>query len=500
MPDSSNQEEYLKEVTQKAALGMGWNYLAFGLGKLLNIVTISILARILSPEMFGLVALATLAIDYLSILNNQIGIGSALIQRQGNIEEVSNTAFTLNLLTGAFLTLITFIVAPIASEFFNEPATTPILRTLGVTFFISGLGSVHNTRLLRELNLRIRAIPEIGNSLSKGIVSIGLALAGFEAWSLIYGQLVGVGIATLLLWIVFPWRPKISWDQKIAKDLFKYGIHVMGNNALAVVEDGFDYLLIGRIYSTTALGIYTLAYRLPEMLVINTLWVMTAVIFPAFASLQEQREALKKGFLSTMRYIEVLVTPMSLGMIIAAEPLIRVIFGDQWVEAIPIMQVLSAYTLILSIGFHVGDVYKAIGRPDLLIKISIPVFLFRILALWVGAQYSLLGIAIGHLVAGFVGLIIELIVAARKLEISLRDIIRELNAFVGGIALLALGIPALYFTANLSPFIRLVCVTMAGAIGYLGVIWILERDSLMKVAVMLGLKQKSVNKNGVPIP
>ena len=500
MIDSSNQEQQFKDITQKAARGMGWNYLAFGLGKLLNLVTIAILAHILPPETFGIVALATLAIDYLSVLSNEIGIGSAIIQRQDSVEEASSTAFTLNLLTGALLTAITFAIAPLAATFFKEPSVTPILRILGLTFFITAIGSVHNARLLKELNLRTRAIPELGNSIFKGIISISLALVGFNEWSLVFGQLAGAAMATILLWIVFPWRPRLKWDINIAKDLFKYGLPVMGNNALSILEDGFDYLLIGRLYNATALGIYTLAYRLPEMMIINTLWVMTAVLFPTFASLQDQKDALKRGFLSTMRYVEILVTPISLGMIIAADPIIRIAFGEQWIEAIPIMQILSLYALIISIGFHIGDVYKAIGRPDLLIKISIPVFLIRVLAIWIGAQHSLIGVAFGHLIAGIIGLIIELIVAARILTISVKDIVRELTAFIGGMALLALGIPTLFLTVHTTPLIRLLAVGAAGALGYLCVIWIIERDSLLNVIQMLGLKQKLVNRNDARFP
>ncbi|MBK7454035.1 MAG: oligosaccharide flippase family protein [Anaerolineales bacterium] len=123
----------------------------------------------------------------------------------------------------------------------------------------------------------------------------------------------------------------------------------MGNNAISVWEDSFDYFIIGLIYTPTALGIYTLAYRLPQTLVLNILWIMTAVLFPAFSSLQDQAEVLKRSFLSIVRYVELLVTPLCLGMFIAADPLIRVAFGEQWVDAIPILRVLSLYVWVVSI-------------------------------------------------------------------------------------------------------------------------------------------------------
>jgi O-antigen/teichoic acid export membrane protein len=486
MSDSS-QDKY-HEVTKKATRSMGWNYLSFGLGKLLNIITVSILAHLLAPEYFGLVALATLTIDYLSVLND-LGLGSALIQRKKNIDESANIAFTLNILAGIILTGITFIIAPYAAIFFHEPQVTPVLRWLGLTFSLSSFGSVHNVLLQRELNFRKKIIPELGSTIVKAIISISLAIAGFGVWSLVVGQLLGTSVASFLLWVLLPWRPKFSWNATIGKELFAYGFSIMGNNAITVWEENFDYFIIGLIYNPTALGIYTLAYRLPQTLVLSILWAMTAVLFPTFSSLQDQKDALKKSFLSVLRYVELLVTPLCLGMFIAADPLIRVVFGEQWVGSIPILRALSLYVWVVSIGYHVGDIYKAVGRPDILIKISIPMFFVRISLLWLGAQYSLVGVGIAHLVAGLISSVIRYFVASHFLKITIWDVIKELTAFACGAVLVIFTLPALYFTKNSTPIIQLTVVVAAGAIGYLGAVWLIERNSIMSALQMLGLKR-----------
>ena len=469
-----------QEFAHKATRGVGWNYLSFGLSKSLSLVIVSILAHLLSPENFGVVALATLAVDYLSVFND-FGLGAALIQRRDNVEVTANIVFTLNLIIGATLTLLTFLIAPQVALFFKEPALTSILRWLGVTFLVNSLGSVHKARLQRDLNFRLKVVPELGNVIFKGTVSISLALAGAGVWSLVYGQLIGASAATILLWVVVPWRPFLEIKSKIAGELLRYGLPVMAENALSIFGDSFDYFLIGRFFSSASLGIYTLAYRLPEMLVINTLWVLAAVIFPALASIQNQSEKLQKSFLATIRYVQLLVTPICFGMIVAAEPIIRVVFGEQWLGSIPIMRILSAYALVVSIGFHVGDVYKAIGRPDILIKLSIPVFAIRILAIWIGAQYSLMGVALGHLIAGAIELILRMIVTIRVVKVSVRDILGQLTSFAGGIALLTLALPTLYLTSGNTPVIQLIWVILAGAIGYTSVIWLIERKALLKI-------------------
>jgi len=489
IPQSSQDPE---NVSKKTTRGLGWTYFSFGLTKVLNLISVSILAHLLPPEDFGIVALATLAIDYLSVLND-LGVGAALIQRKGDIEKAANNTFTLNLLSGSSLTVITFAVAPFAAAFFEEPLVTPILRWLGLTFFISALGSTHNIRLQREMNFQRKIIPEVGNSLLKAIASISLALTGFGVWSLVVGQLIGVSAMSVILWLIYPWKPKLFWDPKIAKELFTYGFSVMGDNALSILQDSFDYLIIGRLYDATALGIYTLAYRLPQMLVINVLWIMTAVLFPAFSSIQDQRDTLRKGFLTVVRYVELLAVPICFGMFVAADPIIQTLFGNQWLEAIPILRILSLYALIISIGFHVGDVYKAIGRPDILLKISIPTFVIRIIILWVGAQYSLVGVAVGHLVAGIIEIVIRLAVAFTILKITIVELIKELRAFIGGIGLLALSYSALIMTEKFPILVQLIVVVMAGAVGYLSIIWFIERSTFINALNSFGVRRKTDN-------
>lgn len=476
----SNSENTSSDISQKTTKNIGWNYLSFGSSKALSLLTVSILAHILPPEDFGLVALATLAIDYLSILSD-LGLGAALVQRRGNIDEASDTVFSINLLAGIGLTTITFLLAPLAAKFFREPELIPVLRWLGLTFTLSALGAVHNVRLQRALNFRQKLIPDIGKTVIKGIISITMALTGFGVWSLVIGQLVGAAIASSLLWVVVPWRPKLSIQRSLVGKLFNFGLTVMADNTLSVIGDGFDYFVIGRIFSTTALGIYTLAYRLPEILVINTLWVMTAVLFPAFSEIQNDTDRLRKNFLRVIRYVELIVVPICFGLIIAADPIIRVIFGEQWLDAIPIMRVLSLYALVISIGFHSGDIYKAIGRPDILVKTSVPVFIIRITLLWIGAQYSLLGVAYAHLIAGAIEITIRLLIAMYVVKISLTDIITQLRAFIGGIVLIVCAFAMLQFSQDFIPILRLTLVILTGGVSYLLAISQLEKELLRPV-------------------
>jgi PST family polysaccharide transporter len=331
-------------------------------------------------------------------------------------------------------------------------------------------------------------IPQVSNIVVKAIVSISLALMHYGAWALIFGQLAGALTSLILVWKIVNWRPTLMIDKSLIRPLFRFGVYIMFEDALSVGQDNFDYLVIGRLFSQVSMGIYTLAFQLPEMLILSLFWVIAEVLFPAFSSIQDQKDKLVKAVLSTIRYLELVITPLALGLVVAADPIIRVVFGEQWLDAIPIMQILAVYSLVHSIGFNFGDVYKAIGRPEISIKITIPTMLFRLFALWVGAQFGLIYVAWAHLVAVSLEVTVRIIVANRVLKVSVKDIAAQLNAFAAGAIMVVVCLGISYLTDNMVPLARLVIIIASGGITYLGAVWFMERDAIVRFAEMAGVK------------
>ncbi len=467
-----------RSVSRRTAHAVIWNYLSFGLGKLLLLISTGILARLLSKADFGLVGFATLTINYLSVIQD-LGLGAALIYRREGVADAANTVFTMNLLVGVLLSAITAAIAPAVAAYFREPAVVPLLRWLGLTFILNALGAIHIVRLQRELAFNRKIIPDLTRAVVKGLAGIGLALFGFGAWSLVWGQIIGVIAGVIVAWIVFPWRPQLRIDSEIAGSMLGYGSSMLGINVLGALTNNIDYVIVGRMLGDEALGVYTLAYRLPELLVLNILWVVSAAIFPAYAAVQKDMVTLRRAFLATLRYLELVSVPLCLGIFLTADPFVRVAFGPKWVEAVPVVRILALFVLVSSVGSNVGDVYKAIGRPDILVKLGLVILPPLVAALWYGARFGLVGIALAHLAMGIVRTALRLWIATGKMEVGWRDMAREIMpAFYAGLALLACGLPAVWLTDSLPPLPRLLLITAAGAAAYLGVVWLLARDSL----------------------
>jgi O-antigen/teichoic acid export membrane protein len=484
--DSESSARQLSRKTVRAAI---WNYLSFGLGKLSVMVTITILARLLGPNEFGVVGYANLAIAYLTVLQD-LGLSNALIQRRTDIEEASDSVFTSNLLVGMALTLFVYFTAPFVALFFHEPRVELLLQVLGVSFTIEALGSAHLALLKRELNFRRKMIPDLGRALVKGVVSIGLALLGYGVWSLVIGQLAGVAASVALAWMSYPWRPRLHINTAIIRSMFSFSVPLIAVDILAAIGYNLDYTLVGRMLGDTALGLYTMAYKIPELAISSICVMLAQVLFPAYSSVQHDMRLLTRGFLATIRYLQVVITPIALTIIILADPLVRGLLGSAWIEAIPLFQLIAVACLMRSIGTNVGDVYKAVGRPSILWKIGIVTIAVLAACLVIGVRYGLTGIAIAHVVAALQQMSLRLYIATRVLDVTLRDIWLEIRPSVNaGVALCLAALPVYVLTEDLNPFVRLLLVGAAAGSAYLGTLWLLERNTLIKMLEMAGINR-----------
>jgi len=480
-----------RQIAQKTAWGFIWNFSAYFLGKIVVLITTSILARLLAKSDFGLVAVAVVAINYLSVLKD-LGLGVALIQRKGDVKEAANTVFTINIIIGLVLSALIIPLAPLAAVYFRDPHVTSVLRWMGISFIVNALGSVHTNWLVRDLDYRRKLIPDLGSPLIKGVISIGMAYLGYGVWSLVFGQLAGAIASVILVWIILPWRPRLTLDRKVAGGLMKFGASVTVIDIINEITDNIDYVIVGRLFGLVPLSIYTLAYRLPEMLLIGNLWVMGGVVFPAFSTIQDKPNELRKGFLASVRLVELIAVPICLGLLIAADPIVRVVFGEQWLEAIPVLRVLAVYAWVYSLGYHVGGFYKAIGRPDILLKLSILTLIIIIPALLIGARFGIIGVAIGHLVAILIRRIISLGLATRFVNVTLADILGQLrSSLVAAFVMAPIAFAVSYLAAGLNPFLQLIFIILSGTASYLGVLWWIEKENLLRLLRMVRVAEVS---------
>jgi len=462
---------------EKAVKGVMWTSASFYSGKLLVLISTVILARLLSQDDFGVAGYAIVVISVLDVLSD-LGVGDSLIYYHED-PDAADAAFWLGMGISCILLALLWFGAPLMGNFFNDARAVPVIRALAFYFPLSALGNIHDSLLSKELSFGKKFIPDLARAFGKGIFSILFAILGFGAWSLIIGQLASAVIATIALWWVFPWRPTLHFVQGWIRPLLDYGGKTVVVGVLSTITGNIDYLLIGRFLGAEALGIYTLAFRIPDMLITQMCYLISRVTFPLYAKLQDDHTALIKGFLNTTRYISLITVPMGLGIALVAQPMVLVIFGEKWVGAIPVIQAIAFYTIIQSLAFSAGIIYKAQGRPEILSYYSLLHAIILVPAIYwaVTIPRSITSVGWVMAVVVFVILIFEIAVASRMLKTPVQMIaLAAAPAVINGGFMAVVVWVVLFLLRAANPMVQLTMGVASGIILYLAVFWIFRRD------------------------
>jgi O-antigen/teichoic acid export membrane protein len=453
--------------------GTVWAYGSYVGGQAVVLVSTAILARLLTPGEFGLVALAIVFITLLDTVSD-LGLSPALvISTEDELRERANTVFAFTVAIALVLSALTAAVSPLAAAFFDQPDLTPLLAVLGLNFVLRSLGATHYAIAQKRIDFRSRTAGELVGVLARGLTGIGLAIGGFGAWSLVAGYLAGTAAMTITLWCLVPWRPSGRPTRAQLPAMLRFGSTLTAVDILAAVIGQIDYIFIGRVLGTHALGLYTLGFRLPELLIISLAVVAGRVLFPAFAAVD--RDALGRAFLVSVRYSAIVALPLAAGLAALAEPFVLAVFGDQWQGSVASMQMLSLYGLGVAIGIPAGIAYKATGQAGILLKLAVPRT-----ALVVGSIALLVDegiVAVAACQAGVAALfaLIGLAIASRMLTVGPAQLASALWPPVvaaAGMGALALGISAWIE----SPWAALGLGIPVAAVAYGGLLWLVAPD------------------------
>lgn len=391
-----------------------WLYAAQYSGKLLFFVATLILARLLVPSDFALVALVLALIAFLG--TSDLGIGQALIWLdRKEAEACRSPVFTLHLIGATALAGLINLLAPLVGTIIEDGRAELAIRLLAIQLILGALGTTHENLLRRELDFRRRFWPDFGGGLVKGVVAVTLALAGAGVWSLVAGQLVGTAARTAFLWAVVPFRPRLSLDfGGRARKLLGFGIPLSLDIILFQLVINVDYVIIGQMIGLTALGYYVIAFRIPELVLHGTLNTLSAAIFPYYARARELGDDVRTRYLGTLRVTALVAAPFVAAIAGLAAPLILLLFGDQWGPAAALMPGLALLLAVDSLAGLAGDIYKAYGRTWLLAGLEGARLILLVPGLILAAHLGGI-VAVAWFQAGYMG-----VVALAKLAVASR--------------------------------------------------------------------------------
>lgn len=416
-----------ENLTKSTLFGFAWQYLSFITQAFLQIVVLAILARLLSPEDFGVVSLAMIVVGFAALFS-QLGVGPALIQRSELTPTHIRVGFSISILLSLILTFITIGVSPLAASFLQSDRVTNVLSVISLNFFFTGFGVVAESLLKRNLQFRKLMWARTGSYLfGYAIVGISMAWLGYGVWSLVGATLGQSLVYSLLLFILNPHSLLPSLAQREIRELLFFGGGFTLARFLNYSANQGDYFVVGRMMGPGPLGIYSRAYQLMMMPAKYFSEVLAVVLFPVMAKLQTERRQLTKTYLAAISMVALVCAPIGILMVITASEIVAVLLGPKWSEAVVPFQILalgvvgrSSYKIDNALAKALGVMYRRSVR-DAIYAAAV------VLGASIGLRWGLAGVAVGVLGAVVINYILALQMSMDLLDCSWSQVFQALS-------------------------------------------------------------------------
>lgn len=378
------------------ASGILWNCIQMVVNQSFAFIIKLVLAKLLFPEQFGLIGMATIFTGFVQVLND-LGVGAALVQRKDKnlFEEHFHTAFWTGVTWSVGLYLImSFIVGPLAAAFYKQPMLTTIIPVLSLAILFSPVNLVHKAQLTKRMDFkRIAFIDNVSNIVA-GILALVLAFLGAGVWALVFNAVAIVVIAMPLYFKATRWLPKFMWSKQAFKDIFGFGAYTTGSNIMNYMYNNIDYLLIGKLLGASVLGIYTLAFVLTDTFRSRVMAVINNVMYPVYGRKQNDFAALKSYYLKVVQFNCILIFPIMVFFVVLGQPFIVGVFGLKWQESVVPLQILAASVMLHILVSGNTALLRGVGRPGLEMKLQIVKTLIFLPTLAFGIEkYGIIGAA-----------------------------------------------------------------------------------------------------------
>lgn len=356
-----------ESLRQKSILGLSWNVFGNVTANGVSFAVGIALARILQPEDFGLFGMTTILIAVSnSIADSGISIG--LIRKSSITPLDYSTAFITNLGFAVFLYLFLFFSAPGVAFFFAEQRLTDIVRVSGIIVLINSFSFVPQAYLTKNISFKPLALASIVAASLSGACAIVLAMSGFSYWSLVWLPLLRQFVLGVFLWIYMKWKPVLKFSIQTFQSLFSFGSKVLASGLISTLQQNIYYVIIGKVFSVTALGFYTRAETMNSLATSNITSIFSKVFFPVLSALQDDAKRLRSAAVRLNCLTFFVSAIIMIFLTAVAEPLIRVLLGEKWTESAWMLQLMCLSTLTMSLNALNRDMLFVKGKSDLVLK------------------------------------------------------------------------------------------------------------------------------------
>ena len=375
-------------LTNKAIKGAKWSFIGNILNQITTFTIGIILARLLSPEEFGLIGMTTVFIVLADTFVDS-GFSQALIRKNNCTQEDYSTAFYFNLLASILIYLLLFFSAGSVANFFIQAELTNIIRIASLGMIINSLVLVQKTILVKDINFKIQTKISIISTLISGVIALLMAINDFGVWSLVVKSLSASLISAVLFWGVNKWRPDFTFSKKSFDDLFSFGSKLLFSNLIDRFYWNIYYVVIGKYFSPETLGYYTRAEMFKNLPSQNVTSIIINVSYPALTKIQDDLILLRHKYLEILKITMFIVSYCLVLIFVLSEPIIFVLIGKQWAESVPLLKILCISAFTFPASLLSVNLMKILKRSDIILKIEPLKKIFAIFSIIIGISFGL---------------------------------------------------------------------------------------------------------------
>jgi len=470
-------------VTQRLASGFAWQGATKAITQALTWISMIVVARLLSPEQFGIAAVATVVIGVLTTLM-EMGLSSALIQKENVTTEEEDGVFYLSIIISLSLYAVLYFSSPAIAGFYEIPVLEDLLRLVGIALIFGSLRTVPLARAMRLMDFRYRSLVEMGANLGSSVVIIILATNGFGVWSLAWGVVATFFLmAAGYLPLMDRW-PKLSLLRlRKIKGVVSYGMQMMGGQLAFALQKESDVFIIGKVLGGAATGFYTMASKVADAPLEKIATIFIQVSFPALSRLRADNPGSQKVYLDLHRYLLAVCLPLLFGLLAVAHDTVAVVLSEKWLPMVPILQVLCIFNAIRISGSLIGPALNSRGRVDITLRYSL-ISVIVLPAAYYGAAAlgSVVTVALARLAVYplfYLGLLYYLF---REMGLSTKQFWGSIRSpFISAIVMLIAVSAFQYLAEGILPVGRLAVSVGVGALVYLGCYRLLFPEEIRQV-------------------
>lgn len=475
-------------LTQRTAAGVAWTSAFQVARQILQVISVSVLARHVPPAAYGLIAMALVVTSLIETIRDA-GIGQALIRERAMSDEIVSTAFWLNCLVGGAAALLVVVAAYPAARFFHEPQIIPVLHVLSISFFLGALSVVPTAVLNRAMDFKKLALVQTAAAILGTIVAISVALAGGKVWSLVSGTLSIVFCTTVGVWLLAPVRLKFVFDRGAARRILKFGLNLSGFHIFNYFSRNTDNVLVGKFLGSVALGYYQMGYMLMTYPLQNFTVMVTQVVYPAMAKFHDDHQRLRAAYLRISALVALVTVPVMLGLGITAPSFVRVFLGSRWAPVAALLAVFAPLGAFQSLYATVGVLYNTQGRTDLQFRWQMFASVWYVLSFILGLRWGIMGVATCYTIVWMVLMVPSFLIPFRLVELSPWSFVRTLwpTVWIGLIMTVCCDAwrYLLYRLSVANPFVELLSTVLIGVSVYVGLVLWRKPPVLSELATVL---------------